>query len=370
VRVSRWIAVLCVWSWLCSGPALACRYNVRDTGFVDLETATYQLYVFRGVGTSAEVVSSIRDRAGAALRDSNISLEIIQAESQTQHAALKYLPGALGNSDLAAVLVSPDGQSLLLRPAQNATGFVRALEAMFSEMTSSPAREAILRIVSQKYAAVLFMEGADPVKNDQARAAIASAIEDIRVQMKAMPKAIAAPPEMLVLSAAALAGERVLLWSLGLSPGTSPEPRAAVIYGRARWVGPLIKGEEISARNVGGILSMIGADCECGLDISWTQGTRLPVLWSDQRQAQVAKSLGFDPENPLIKAEVSRIVGRRGATIGLAQAGLAQRSEAALSVPPAARGGTVLWKGTTVLAGLASIVLLAGLLILVRARRG
>jgi hypothetical protein len=37
----------------------------------------------------------------------------------------------------------------------------------------------------------------------------------------------------------------------------------------------------------------------------------LPARWTDEMQAQVAENLGFDPENPMIKMEMSMIV-RRG----------------------------------------------------------
>jgi len=40
------------------------------------------------------------------------------------------------------------------------------------------------------------------------------------------------------------------------------------------------------------------------------QGTMLPVRWDEKIQARVVESLGFDPENPMIKMEMSRIIGR------------------------------------------------------------
>ena len=50
-----------------------------------------------------------------------------------------------------------------------------------------------------------------------------------------------------------------------------------------------MKGEEITEPNLTGILSIIGADCECGLDVSWTQGTPLPIRWDEKLHAQAAR---------------------------------------------------------------------------------
>jgi hypothetical protein len=76
-------------------------------------------------------------------------------------------------------------------------------------------------------------------------------------------------------------------------------------------MGPLFKGEEIDENNLASVLFIIGADCECGFDYRWLQGTMLPARWTDKMQAQVAENLGFDPENPMIKMEISSII-RRG----------------------------------------------------------
>ena len=53
---------------------------------------------------------------------------------------------------------------------------------------------------------------------------------------------------------------------------------------------------------------VIGADCECGLDKNWLQGTMLPMLWDKKTLGRITKNLGFDPENPLIKIEINQIM--------------------------------------------------------------
>jgi hypothetical protein len=126
-----------------------------------------------------------------------------------------------------------------------------------------------------------------------------------------MPKPIAHPPVLVEVDSESLSREKVLLWSLGLEPNDIDQPHAAVLYGRGRWIGPMFVGEQITEDNLAAVLFVIGADCECGFDHRWLQGTMLPAQWDEKLQAQAVESLGFDPENPMIKAEISWIV-RRG----------------------------------------------------------
>jgi hypothetical protein len=384
--------------WACLQPCLtlACRYNVRDVGFVDLETEPYRLYGFVHSNTPADTVSLLQERSAAALRESNISVEIVNVDRQTNHPALKHLPAGSVDTLPVAVLVSPDGQSLPLALSAPGQSLRETLTAALRELVSSPTREQTLRTVSQAFGAVLLIEGGNAMENGRARNAITNALGQIRTQMKGMPKTIAEPPAMIVLDMASYAREKILLWSLGLDTATKSQPRAAVLYGKARWIGPLMKGEEITERNLTGILSIIGADCECGLDISWTQGTRLPVRWDETLQAQVAKALGFDPESPMVKTEVSRIIRRPGSSTatssGYQEVALAaeprstagessgasassrapaatQRAGPAPTTPALADSGPIWHRSVLFMAGLAALIVAAGLFILLRAAR-
>jgi hypothetical protein len=107
-----------------------------------------------------------------------------------------------------------------------------------------------------------------------------------------------------------LADERILLWSIGLEPNDVNEPHAIIIYGRARWIGPLFKGEQITEDDLASVLFVIGADCECGFDYRWLQGTMLPAKWDQKTHERAVESLGFDPESPMIKMEIGSIIGR------------------------------------------------------------
>lgn len=309
-KLIPFILVLLLWGCVCPGRVMACRYNVRDIGFVDLDPEPYRFYSYVRNDTPGNVVSLLTNLAAVVLAESNIHFELIQIEKASQHPALKYLGAKPPELLPAGVLVSPDGQRLpvpLLNPGQPAK---QSIQTALQQLVSSPKRAEIAHHVQRAFGVILFLEGPQPAENQRVQRAIASAIEQIGGQMKLMPKLIAQPPVMVVIKAASIAKEQVLLWSLGLETNQVPSPRAAIIYGRARWMGPLMKGDEITERNLTGILSIIGADCECGLDISWTQGTRLPIRWDPQQQSEVTRLLGFDPENPQVKIEVSRILER------------------------------------------------------------
>ena len=153
----------------------------------------------------------------------------------------------------------------------------------------------------------MIIEGENSQENEKYKKIALSAIENIKYQMKTMVKYIQNPPVLISMKPEDLSEEKLLLWTLGLDEYPT-NTCAAVFYGRAKWIGPLMKTEEINETNLMNILSVIGLDCECELDISWVSGTLLPVKWDQKSQAQAARLLGFDPENPYVKLEVNRIL--------------------------------------------------------------
>jgi hypothetical protein len=289
---------------------LACRFNVRETGFVDLGFEPYYLFGYVGKDTPAEVTSTFKQVSYAALMESNIRLEIIDANQQKDHPAMKFLDLWRIQSFPDAVIVSPDGQSLSVPVTKPGRPFKETLWSALDDILSSPKREEIVQQVSKTYGAVLLIEGADAEQNKKAKAAASGAVENVSMQMDMMPKPIDHPPVIIVMDSESLAREKILLWSLGLDAEKAGKSYAVVLYGRARWIGPLFEGEEITEKNLASVLFVIGDDCECGFDYRWLQGTMLPIKWDEKMQASVAESLGFDPENPMIKMEMSRIIGR------------------------------------------------------------
>lgn len=310
VKLSRLAAVTCLWVCLQTHSAFACRYNIHDIGFVDFGTEPYYLYGYVSQGTPVAITSSFQRISSAALMESNIKFEIINIGQQKNHPAMKYLDIWRIKSYPAAVLVSPKGQSLLVPVTKPDQPFEQTLWSALDDVLSSPKREEIIQQVSKTFGVVLLIKGAVHEENERLQDVVSGAIETISMQMKTMPKFIAQPPVMVVIKPESFSREKTLLWSLGLDVDKVDKPHTAVLYGRARLIGPLLKGEEITETRLANILSVIGADCECGLDRRWVLGTALPARWDEKIQARVAKALGFDPGNPMVKMEISQILRR------------------------------------------------------------
>ncbi|MFQ6036307.1 MAG: hypothetical protein ACE5NM_10770, partial [Sedimentisphaerales bacterium] len=283
----------------------------REVGFVDLGIAPYYLYGFVNQDTPQDIVSSFEEISSAAFMGSNIVFEIIDVEKQKEHPAMKCLDLWSIQSFPVAVLVSPDGQTLLVPVTERPRPFQETLQPALDSILFSPKRKEILQQISKTYGAVLLIEGVDAQENKKANQAVLAAIEQVSSQMEFLPKPIEHPPVLIVLEQKSLSQEKILLWSLGLIAEEIKKPHAAVLYGRARWLGPMFIGEQITEDNLASILFIIGGDCECGLDQRWLQGTMLPVKWDEKLLQLATETLEFDPENPMVKMEISWIV-RRG----------------------------------------------------------
>lgn len=286
----------------------ACQYNVRETGFVDLGNSPYLFVGYVNDHTSDVIKSHFNQISQEMLSETNIEFKIINIDRQKTHRALKYIDQWQINSFPAAVLVSPDSQSLpvnILNPKQK---FEQSLRAAINEIVSSPFRDQILENTIKNYAAVLLIAGTNSEENKRAYKTATAVIDHIKKKMNILPKAIKYPPALIVLEYASSPEEKILLWSLGIDINALNGPYVAIIYGRGRWLGPLFTASEINKNYLSEILLVIGADCECGLDQEWLQGTMLPARWDKNKQTRIAKNLGFDPENPLIKREMSRII--------------------------------------------------------------
>jgi hypothetical protein len=309
-------------------PASGCEYNVREVGFIDVGIEPYRLLVYLPENAPAGEIPSLKEAMDVALAETNIRFQMVAAGADANQAAVE-LAKTHGMSHFpAAILVSPDGQSMPLDVSRASsprseggtpstqTSLAQAIPAALGSVLDSPLRRQILEKCADAYGVVLLIEGPEPKANATAREAIATAIREIGEQLEFLPtpvksKPINTPPELVVLDQKSLAREQVLLWTLRLKPQDVNQPRAAVFYGRGRWLGPLFDTETLTAGNLIQLLSVIGGDCECGIDHRWLQGTMLPARWDEALQQKVVQNLGYDPENPMTKMEMVSII-RRG----------------------------------------------------------
>ncbi len=359
IKYIRVTALICLLVCMQTHPVWACRYNVRETGFAYLGINPYRFYGYVRETTPEDIVSVFREISYASLLDSNIQVDIINIDQQKDHPALKYLDLWRIQSYPSAVLVSPDGQSLVVPLETSNVSFKQNLKSAVNDIVFSPARDKILKQVIETYGVVLLIEGTDAEENRRALEIANKAIEKTRQQMRFMPKTISQPPSLIVVDRESLFQEKILLWSLDLDLDKTDTPHVAVLYGRVRWIGPLFEGREMSEAALTQVLYIIGEDCECGLDWRVLQGTMLPGRWDEKTQALTAAALGFDPENPMIKLEMSQIL-RRGTSLypGVPGGSQRNRDQSQMDSYP--------WY---FMAGLAVLIIIGGMFIALRTAR-
>ena len=312
VKINHRLVLMFILLFLLLGPGevFACRYNVRDVAFVDFGRYPYRLYGFVNKDTPLEIKTSFEQIAYSALLDTNVVFELIDIDLQGQHPACAFLSRLSIDSFPAAIFVSPDQRLMKVTFNTEPQSFKRNLWAALENLVDSPQRREIARHIVEVYGVVLLVPGRDVDQIQPAQSAAQTALAQINQSMPYLSKAIKEPPVLLTLDANSFEQERVLLWSLGLEGEKLQQNNVVVLHGRGRQIGPVLSGSEITADMLTRVLSVIGADCECGLDRRWMQGTLIPLRWDENLQHRVADTLGFDPESPMIKSEISIIMNR------------------------------------------------------------
>lgn len=314
-----WIILISLLSCLFYSVGFSCKYTVHDIGFTDIGSVPYKVYYYIREDTPKDLISEFKSISYATFMDSNVEVEIINIDQQKNHqsitskaarSTLRYIDFWDISSFPAAVLVSPKGRSLVLPISKPNKSFKETGWRALENVVSSPKRKEILQNIVGSYCVVLFIRGKKvPVEMvTLAKEAVTEAIDDISKVMRQMPASIETPPYLVTISPESFSEEEILLWSLGIDENELSKPYVAVLYGRGRRIGPLLKGEKITKKVVSNILSVIGASCECGLDRGSILGTMLPFRWNEKRQSEVVKSLGFDAESPMVKTEMSQIL--------------------------------------------------------------
>ena len=268
---------------------------MRDVGFADLGNERYTLRFHVDDPEKPDAAGALGQAARTLLGDSNVTFELARSSPDGQ----------------GLVLVSPDGKrshSIAWPSAEAGAG--EPEWELAQSIIASPTRDALLEKLIPAYAVVLLVDGTDAVQTKRADTAAAEAIEAIAKLMPEMPKPVEHPPVVVRLPVERMKEETILLWSLGMDSSPTPEPQAVVLMGRGRRVGEPMRGGLITRTALQEAMAVVGQDCECGLDRVWMQGERFPLAWGQSEKQAAFAELGFDPDNPKVKAEISRIIAR------------------------------------------------------------
>lgn len=293
--------------------SMACRYSVRDVGFVELQPNPYQLVFFYDSSRTDQVsaAKSIQSAAAAVLLDSNVRLELADVQKGERTDYLDRLGDTKPELPFG-LIISPDDRTLSLNfeASQSPDDWKETAWKWTETVVKSVTREKILNLAPSAYSIALLVEGSNAASNEKARQSITTAILEITEFIPSMPKPVDTPPKLISIPAGDRTAEKILLWSLGLDWKPGPDPQAAVLMGKGRRIGPTLPGPLITATRMREVLSVIGQDCECELDRSWMQGPMMPAVYDRTFREKAFIELGFDPENPSVKSEISRIISR------------------------------------------------------------
>ena len=282
----------------------ACRFTVREIGFSFLSPTIYSLVVIDDqVRADAPNIEQLRRD----LKSTNVKLVVLNTQSDASHPFVQQAKAA--NLDFPCTfLLSPDER---LYPLFTETSYDASKLPSYvrQHVLHSPLRSHVLRHIEKTFAYVIRIPGTNATENQEVDQVIKDDLERVNDIMELMPKSVENPPQLVDLSTTDCKEESLFLWSLGLDRLPS-HPQVYILYGRGRYMGKGLTLEEIRKGNVYRYLAMVGADCECNLDREWMLGTQIPLSWSDETRQRLAKSLDFDVDNPLILAEMSRILSK------------------------------------------------------------
>ena len=283
----------------------ACRFTVREIGFSALSQTNYTFVIIDNTTASNATLEALHSYK----KNSNIGVLHLN-ESVDYNNPIVQLAKNKGVVSPSIFFLSPNNHIYIIEDnIQDGIKWKQVEKLFKTTVLESPLREK-LRIDSEKtFAQVICIDGVDQEKNKDAMQLINIACRELHEIMPLMPKEVAIAPSVLRITEDEFNQERVLLWSLGVD-SLAKEPQAIIIYGRGRVMGNILNYNQIKDSLVFKYLSMIGADCECGLDRKWMLGVQIPMVWDRNCRQNLAVELGFDVDNPTILAEMSRIMSK------------------------------------------------------------
>lgn len=167
-----------------------------------------------------------------------------------------------------------------------------------------PHRRALAQSLLDSMAVVVLMRGESSPRVD---AAVDGARADLRAMDDAgrLARPLDGPVAITELDAAA---DPAAAFALEWAPGDPPA--AAVLYGRGRLAGPILRGGSLDRASLLDQLSLVAESCECDRPRDWLHARHLPLPWDSDLRLRAAERLGFDPHSPRVRAEMDRILER------------------------------------------------------------
>jgi len=296
--------------------ASACRYTVCEIGYAEFRIDHYRLLFFKDTDVSDALAKSFQRTAHGALLDANVKSEIIDVNQSRTDTVITYYNTYKKAHTPLAVLIAPDGRAFPFELEREMSEFNESVWDLLEDVVFSPVRRQIKDEIIKSFAVVLFVEGENATANASVLNEIKGAMEDIAEMQNSMPKPFENPPQLIIIPKDQIINEQVLLWSLGWKNDQEGTPVAAVLYGRGRMMGRLLSGQLLKKEYIYNLMTIVGADCECGLDRTWILGSMMPLRWNRKDRKEVVNWHHFDAENPTVKAEMSQILsispGRAG----------------------------------------------------------
>jgi hypothetical protein len=298
----QWVILFTV-TWLAVQVAEACKYTVRDLGFVGIHEVDYAIVV-----TGPEIPSFAEDLTDR-LRSSTLRLVVTLAGEVESNSA-----GDSGREPLAwsAEVADERDRRFLIGRAESAEELGHLIRQRLDAELFSGTLHALAANAADVFAHIVMVEGSEAAANAAARRAVDASLAALRRVEPMLPRPIALPVRHVVVPCAQRRDKPLLIWSMTDGAGTpdDPEPLVAVVYGAGRLAGPVLRGGAIDGDEIGAQLALIGESCECEMPRDWLRERSLPIPWGPTHRRQAADRLGFDPMSPLVRAEVVRIVSR------------------------------------------------------------
>jgi len=298
----RWAGVLVMTA--CTTVLLACQYTVRDIGFVELRGPEYTLVI------SGSPLAE--DRAGDQAARAKQALIERMAWLRDTPCQLMFGRQPTPELDLDGWLVElVDRGSRRHRLVQaDKTCSPAELVDRIREAFSTPVMTAITMDAVDSFAQLVVVLGDDPDANQVVQDAANQAKLAIRRIEPMLPRPLAKPVTVLTIPAENREEESLLLWAMELENLPNARAAVAVVYGRGKLAGTVVTSEQLDERELLAQLALVGESCECETDRRWNDQPAIPTHWTRELRRRAAQGLGFDPESPLVRAEVVRIVGR------------------------------------------------------------